>query len=377
MLCLAGWGDQARAQELTPGQPADLSILEWPRFYSTNGYEFAVYQPQISSWPGNQLDGRLVVAVRSAGSTNETYGVIFFQARTDIDKVNRLVTFEDFQITRADFPTQKGMQEQYRDLLLSFQKHAVKVIPLDHLETVFAASADITKAKVQAVKNDPPRIIYTTQPALLILVDGPPVLKEHTGDYQRVINTRAILLLDKNPLFQRYYLYADSQWFSAPALAGPWTVAANPPPNIDNALSAALETKQVDPMYPKDPNAPGVTRIFVSSTPAELIETAGSPSLLSIFGTDLLCVENSGNAIFYDLDDGKYYVLISGRWFKATDLSGPWAFVPPGSLPGDFKKIPADSEKSNVLLSLKYAARDCRIDSAPPDTQNFSVPLTR
>src|SRR5271167_1184819 len=107
------------------------------------------------------------------------------------------------------------MLDQYRTMLLSFQQTAVKVIPLDHLEAVFAASADITQAKVQSVKNDPPQIIYATQPSLLVLVDGPPVLTTLGGDYQRVLNTRAILLYDQNPLNQGYYLYADNQWFSA------------------------------------------------------------------------------------------------------------------------------------------------------------------
>src|SRR5271154_2869248 len=102
LLCLAGVRDQAQAQDLPPGQKINPSVLEWPRFYTTNGYDFAVYQPQINDWPGNQLDGRLVVAVRPTGTSNETYGVIFFSTRTDIDKVNRLVTLENFQVTKAD-----------------------------------------------------------------------------------------------------------------------------------------------------------------------------------------------------------------------------------------------------------------------------------
>jgi hypothetical protein len=365
----------AQAQDLQPGQKINPSVLEWPRFYTTNGYDFAIYQPQINDWPGNQLDGRLVVAIRPTGTTNETYGVIFFTTRTEIDKVNRLVTLEDFQITKAKFPGQPGMTAQYLAMIQSFQPQTIRVIPLDHLEAVFAASGDIAQAKIQAVKNDPPQIFYATQPSLLVLVDGPPVLQDLIGNYQRVINTRAILLLDNNPLFQGYYLFADNQWFSAPALAGPWNVIANLPPNIDIALSAALGTKEVDPMYPKDPDAPFVTQIFVSTTPAELIETTGTPNLVSVPNTDLLYVENSSSAIFYYLDDGNYYVLISGRWFKAPSLSGSWAFVPSGSLPGDFQKIPPDSEKSNVLLSVAGTpeAQEAVIANSIPQTATIQI----
>jgi hypothetical protein len=39
---------------------------------------------------------------------------------------------------------------------------------LDHLEAVFAASSAITKAKAVEVKNDPPRIIYSMKPSLLV-----------------------------------------------------------------------------------------------------------------------------------------------------------------------------------------------------------------
>ena len=90
-----------RAQTPAPGQPLDPLSLGWPRYFSTNGLEFAVYQPQIAQWPGNQIQGRFAVAVRPAGTSNETYGIVFFSARTDIDKVNRLVTLEEFKISKA------------------------------------------------------------------------------------------------------------------------------------------------------------------------------------------------------------------------------------------------------------------------------------
>jgi hypothetical protein len=51
-------------------------------------------------------------------------------------------------------------------------------------------------------------------------------------------------------------------------------------------------------------------------------------------------------------------------------LSGSWAFVAPGSLPGDFKKIPADSDKSNVLLSVPGTpqAQEAVIANSIPQT---------
>ena len=163
-----------RSQDLQSGQPLDPAAMQWPRFFQGNGLEFAVYQPQISCWPSNQIQGRFATAVRQAGTSNETYGVVLFQARTEIDKVNRLVTLEDFQLRKLDFPTApQPMRDEYRIVIQERLPQAAKTIPLDHLEAVFVVSAEVAKAKLQPVKNDPPWVLYATQPSILILVDGP------------------------------------------------------------------------------------------------------------------------------------------------------------------------------------------------------------
>ena len=343
----------ATAQNAPSGQPVDASPMTWPRYEATNRLEFAIYQPQISEWTGNLLLARAVVAVRPAGGGTENYGVVFFTAQTDVDKINRLVTFQDIRLNRASFPTQPDQQQSYLASLQSLQNKTLRVIPLDQLEAVYAASSDISKINPQTANNDPPRLIYTMQPSLLILVDGAPVLQPLTGDYERVINTRAILLEDTNALYNSYYLYAASNWYSAPSLEGPWAVTGSPPPDIGTALSAALATGQVDPLYPKNPTATSTRfNIYVSMTPAELIETAGVGQLVNIPGTSLLYVSNTSKALFFDQSDSNYYVLVSGRWFKAASVYGPWLFVSPGALPGDFQNIPPDSVKANVLCSV-------------------------
>jgi hypothetical protein len=369
VLC-GGRQGPAQAQDLQPGQKIDPAFLEWPRVFATNGYEFAVYQPQVSKWQGNQLEGRFAAAARTAGTSNETYGVVCFTARTEIDKVNRLVTLEEFKVTKVEFPMNKAMQKEFLAIEPSLQAATAKVIPLDHLEAVFAASADISKQRIEPVKNDPPRVIYTTQPAVLVLVDGPPVFQPLAGDYQRVVNTRAVLLLNTNFLYQGNYLYGAGRWYKAPSLEGPWTVLPNPTPGLDTALAAAQATQEVDLLPPPDTNAPPLLQVYVSTVPAELIETSGVANMQSVADTDLLYVANTSNALFYCLDDASYYALLSGRWFKGKSLYGPWAFVPPGQLPPDFAKIPPDHEKSNVLASVPGTpqAREAVVANSIPQT---------
>jgi hypothetical protein len=357
------------AQPPATNQTINPLALQWPRAFDAGGYEYAVYQPAIDKWPGNQLSGRFALAARPAGTSNETYGVAWFTARTDIDKFSRLVTLEDFKITKVKFPTAKTMEPQFLAALQAHLPETAKTIPLDHLEAVFAASADITKVKIAEVKNDPPDIIYTTVPSILVQIDGPPVLKPLEGDYERVINTRAILLLNTNVMYHAFYLYTAGSWYTAAALQGPWQVTAFLPPDIDTALQAALKTGQVDPATPRQPiTTPPV--VYLETTPTELIESEGVANLEAVPGTDLLYVSNSSNAIFYYLDDTNYYILVSGRWFKCPTLYGPWTYVAKGQLPADFAKIPPDSEKSNVLLSVPGTpqAQEAAIAATIPQT---------
>ena len=46
-----------------------------------------------------------------------------------------------------------------------------------------------------------------------------------------------------------------------------------------------------------------------------------------------------------------YYYLAAGRWFKASDLKGPWTYTTP-DLPPDFANIPENSPAGRVLVSV-------------------------
>src|SRR5882762_4018351 len=94
------------------------------------------------------------------------------------------------------------------------------------------------------------------------------------------------------------------------------------------------------------------TRFFISTVPAELIQTEGPANLVPIEGTDLMQAENSDNALFFYNSNQRFYVLISGRWFDASSLQGPWKFSPYKQLPKDFAKIPPTHPKANALVSV-------------------------
>jgi len=58
----------------------------WPRQFTVGTTRSRSFQPQYESWQKARLDARSAVAVENPASPQPAYGVIWFTARTQIDK---------------------------------------------------------------------------------------------------------------------------------------------------------------------------------------------------------------------------------------------------------------------------------------------------
>src|SRR5277367_1259713 len=161
------------SQEVTPAGDE----LTWPREFEDNGIKVDIYQPQIEKWDGADFETRSAVAITAAGSNAPVYGVFWMKARADVDKAARIVTLNDIEVTKAMFPSVPELENTYLALIRAHVPTVGKTVALDHLEATYAMSEAVKKARTVQVKNDPPRIIYSTSPSLLVLVDGAPVLR--------------------------------------------------------------------------------------------------------------------------------------------------------------------------------------------------------
>ncbi|HET9539823.1 MAG TPA: hypothetical protein VFQ46_04425, partial [Candidatus Limnocylindria bacterium] len=114
----------------------------------------------------------------------------------------------------------------------------------------------------------------------------------------------------------------------------------------------------------------GVPEVIVTTTPTELIVTEGTPDWVPIDGTMLLYVKNTTGNVFKNLNDQQNYVLVTGRWFHAPELSGPWRYIAGTELPPDFTRIPDDSPKENVKAAVPYTtqADEALIANGVPQT---------
>lgn len=354
--------------DVAPGAPYGSPSTAWPLRIETTAGLIEVYQPQPEKLDGDKLTARAAVSVQAPGSAEPVFGAVWLQARVATDRDTRAVTILDVNVRRVRFPDSQEQQQQQLSQVLSQEIPRLNVtFSLDELMASLDVAEKEKSARLQ-LQTTPPRIIFTTAPATLITLDGPPKLQQsQQSGVMRVVNTPFVLLLDMPS--RHYFLKAGDTWMTAADVNGPWAAAAAVPATV------AAEAQQL--AAPPDPNAPQAAppgQIIVVQEPAELISTDGEPQYTPVQGNELLYVTNTQSDVFMEVATQQVYVLLSGRWFRAPSLKGPWEYVAPDKLPAAFARVPPNSPKANVLVSVAGTpeAKDARLDAAIPQTAAIS-----
>ncbi|HMF90908.1 MAG TPA: hypothetical protein VKL40_09705 [Candidatus Angelobacter sp.] len=315
-----------------------------------DGAKLIYYQPQINEWKDyKKLSGRMAFALTPAGG-KEVMGVASLEADTKVDKETRTAYINDLDVKSVRFPSlDPEASKPLADLFKKLVPNKGEPISVDRL------LADLDKGKTEvrtvALDNNPPKIFFSASPAILLIVDGKPVLSPiEKTDLQFVVNTNWNLFFDKSE--KKYYLLVERQWLTANEASGPWSVTQTLPKEMSN-LPENQNWGEVKKMVPPPPPSGTVPQVFFNDGPAELILVRGAAVYAKIPKTSLFYVTNTDNDVFlYDKQTQKdFYVLLSGRWFRAKALGGPWTFAS-DSLPEDFAKIPRNSPKAHVLASV-------------------------
>ncbi len=326
----------------------DLSQdIGWPRQVSNSTATIVYYQPQIDNWDNyKKLSGRIAFGITPAGG-QETLGVVSFKCDTKTDKDARTTYLHNINYTDVRFQSLTGQQaESMKKTFLSLMPKNSETISMDRI----LAELDSKNIKATAikVKNDPPAIFYSADPAILLIVDGDPVLSPiDKTDIEFVVNTNWDLFYEKST--KQYFLLVDDVWLTSQNLNGSWKQTQILPKDM-SALPAGQNFDDVKKEIPPHPTT-NIPEVFYSNVPAELIITEGTPVFSKIPNTGLLYVSNSEDDIFVDQAQSQYYILLSGRWFTSKAFGGPWIYAG-NNLPADFSKIPEDSPKAHVLASV-------------------------
>ena len=337
----------------------------WPRVITDEkGLEATIYQPQIESFEKDIIQARSAIMVKMSKDADPIFGAIRVEARVMTDVDTRLISRTDVVVEVAKFPNHDSIQVKILEAQLSAD---IPKWRFDITTDQLIASLDSVKTSTNdKYKNVPPDIIYVDYPAVLITIEGDPVLKNlENTQYEYVINTPFFIVND--PKNKTNYLKGGLLWYKSDKILSGWEWTKTVPSDLENYVKENSKNQELN----VDPDTIKIKpKIIVKTKPSELIETDGKPDFAPIDGTSLLYIKNTVSDVIMDINSQIYFVLISGRWFKAKSLEGPWSFENPDQLPSDFAHIPDSSQVGNVLSSVPGTkeARNAILSTDVPQT---------
>jgi len=347
---------------------------EWPRSFTTDdGTVIKIFQPQPESFSDNVLKSRWAISVLQTGKTDPVFGTFWSIANVETDRDNRRVVIQSVKVPNVRFPGGQQDDNFNNSLKSALEANLPETAGDLSLDELLASLDQNTEQKKLSkdLNTTAPRIVYSDQPSLLVLIDGQPKLQPNKDwGVDVVVNSPFTIVKNNDGAF---YLYGGKHWYTAQAATGPYSPAGNVPSNLATVKNAVDAANSSNAGYMDSTTAQQdvqVSNIVVSTSPAELIQSNGQPNWTPISGTDLSYVSNSPNDIFQDQSTGHYYVLISGRWYTSSSLTGGWHYVAANALPANFASIPEGSPKDNVLASVAgtEAAREAIMDAQIPQT---------
>jgi hypothetical protein len=342
---------------------ADGEEIGWPRQIDHPKGKVIIYQPQVDSFKGDDLEARAAVSVAGKDGGAPVFGAVWFKARVETDRDARMVHVLSIEVPRVRFP--EATPEQEKALIAFLEEEIPKwemSISLDRI----IAGLDLAEKELLAAdnfKNDPPKILVVNDPAILIFIDGDPKLEQaENSSMQYVANTPFLIVLHK----KTYYLNGGRLWMEAQDIMGPWKESKRPPKDVKKLTPP--EDEDVETFGDEDGRIP---RVIVSKEPAELIVIDGAPDYKPIEGNDLLYIDNTESDVLMNIKTQQHFVLLSGRWYAGKSLmEGPWEYVSSDELPEAFAKISAESENGHLLVHVAGTeqAKEALLDAQVPQT---------
>ena len=337
------------------------SAIEWPQKVHTTEGTLIVYQPQPEKLIGNALTAR--AAMSFTQNKEPIFGVFWFTAKIDTDRENDSVTVRDMSVIDVRWPESKDAGEQTFTTVVN---QAIKTSQFNTSLSQLTASlenAEVAEQSLAQLKTDPPIIIFKDKIAVLLSFDGEPKFSAiKDTHYERALNTAMTVIKDtknKSP-----YLTDGHFWYQAKQAKGPYKYTQSVPADLANMLPKNTSTSSLS----------SPPEIVVATKPTELVVTDGEAKWKSLSGGELMYVFNTETPWLREMQTNNMYVLLSGRWFRAKQHTGPWTFVRADELPQSFANIPPESDLGGLRDSVAGTeeANEAVLDAKVPQTAAIS-----
>ncbi len=318
---------------------------DWPQKATVGGTTYVLNAPEYTGISGNTVSMRSAVQVQAAQG-NPVQGTLDMSAVISQATDPGYVELGNFEITACTMGDGSGdaTKAAVAGLLDGMALEAM-------LTTIVQGVAVDSSRNVTGLANPVPAIRVVERPAVLVSLNGAPVLGDCGAGWKRAVNTPSILL--KSPDGTWYSRVGGSTWLSATDINGPFSAASAAPPQ--DVLSAVGSV----PPPPAGTQAPAaapsngtraVPDVVVATVPTLLVSTNGAPQLAPACDG----VERVTNASAPLLrSGGKWWTLGSGRWYSTSDLkNGPWSYVAATAVPSSFANLPAEGPLAAARASV-------------------------
>lgn len=347
---------------------------DWPLSFTHDGVEVQVFKPQPESFDGTSFTARAAASVKRPTDEAPLFGAVWGNGVLAVDRTERMGTLTSFNVTDIRFPglADKEERSQIQAILTKGITRTAPPISIDWL----VAALEEEKQVTESYDNTPPEIIYREVPAILLFIDGDPILETKKAsdpakdpvyaagapEVERVVNTPFFVARPKGG---SYWLYGSGLWYSAAKVSGPWKNEKKAPAHLETMAAA------VDSSYTGERELGVIPEVVVRTKPAVLLDFDGKPQFQPYEKSSLMYATNTDKDLFLDIPTQEYYFLASGRWFATKNLEkGPWRHVAPDALPAGFAQVPEGSPKDGILAHVAGtdAAREAVRDASIPQT---------
>ena len=341
----------------------------WPRTYETAKGRIVLYQPQFTDWRDFKSIEALVAAEYIKTPDGQpAFGVIGLKGDSSYDEDAEQIVITNITVSNLNFSSLG------RDDLQALSVETGKLLPTGPITVPESrVTASLARQKrmtdVTGLSAHPPEIFVFTIPARLVQTDGEPgyaPVKGKTG-LSFLVNTNWDLFRVEED--GALYLRDDTHWLTASTIEGPWAPIETLPALLKDLPDDGNwdDARKAIPPEPYPGNL--APKIVTTDRPSEMLLFDGEPALEDVPGTSLQWASNTESDIFFDSVGKTWYVLLSGRWFRATDLDGPWTFAT-ADLPPNFLNIPQDAPYYAVRASIPGTSEsaEARLRASIPTT---------
>src|SRR5580698_9339550 len=183
----------------------------WPRVVQQGKTQIVIYEPQPDSLAGPSLNSRVAVSIKRPEDKAPLFGALWVSATLNVERDQGLAHIMSIRIERTRFA---DVPEREVQSLVQFLEDGVPEWDLSLSLTRLKLSPQPAGNGPDAdYHNDPPKIIVVDHPAILLLLDSEPRLRNAgSGGLQQVVNTALPVIFD--PKSKQYWFYGSSVWFT-------------------------------------------------------------------------------------------------------------------------------------------------------------------